>query len=72
MQVLYLLQKKGAHFGRELFSETFRLGVNTQLNLTVKIPHNHADIVTARDRSIKHCDGLPLILQPGVFRLEGL
>ena len=66
MQVLYLLQKKGAHFGRELFSETFRLGVNTQLNLTVKIPHNHADIVTARERSIEHCDGLR------VFCLEGL
>ena len=41
-------REKGTYFGRKLFPETFRLGVNTLLKLTVKIAHNHADIATAR------------------------
>lgn len=46
--------EKGTYFERKQFLETFKLGVNTVLKLTVKIAHNHQDIATARVR-IRAC-----------------
>ena len=51
-------EKKGAHFGRELFSETFRLGVNTQPNLTV-----NKKLFSAYTRAIFDC----VVSKPTIF-----
>ena len=59
VQALPLLQKKSARFGRELFSETFSFVVNTLLDLTANIGHNHVDFVTVRVR-IRRVHGLKL------------